>query len=74
MMISGFLEMPVTVIYGYSSANVRKWFGIGATDSYWHKTRREAEIRRDHWAKPWGKAVEAAKGGRRLFSAFEARR
>ncbi len=74
MMISGFLEMPVTVTYGYFSANVRKWSGTGATDRYWPKTPLEAEIRRDHWPKPWGKAAEAAKGSRRLSSAFEAPR
>jgi len=63
MMISGFLEMPVTVPCGCSSANVRKWSGTGAMDRYWPKTQREAEIFRDHWPKPWGKTAEAAKGG-----------
>ncbi len=43
MMISGFLEMPVTVTYGYSSANVPKWSGTGATDRYWPKTQLEFE-------------------------------
>ncbi len=74
MMISGFLEMPVTVTYGYSSANVRKSSVTGATDRYWPETQLEAEMRRDHWPKPWGKEAEAAKGVKRLSSAFEARR
>jgi hypothetical protein len=74
MMISGFFKMPVAITYGYSSANTRKWSATGATDWYWPKAQLEAEIRRDHWPKPWGKAAEAAKGSRRLSSAFEARR
>ncbi len=35
LMISGFLEMPVTVTYGSASDGPREWFGSGATDKYW---------------------------------------
>ena len=34
-MISGFLEIPVTVNYGSPSVNGRGWSGRGATDKYW---------------------------------------
>ena len=43
MMISGFLEMPVTVNYGTSSSSLPKWSGTGATDRYWPKTQLEFE-------------------------------
>jgi hypothetical protein len=35
IMISGFLEIPVTVTYGYSSVGLRQWFGSGITEKYW---------------------------------------
>jgi hypothetical protein len=34
-MISGFLEIPVTVNYDSRSLRVREWSGSGATDKYW---------------------------------------
>jgi hypothetical protein len=35
IMISGFLEMPVTVTYDSPSIRLREWSGSGATDKYW---------------------------------------
>lgn len=35
IMISGFLEIPVTVAYRSSSDRVPQWFGSGTTDKYW---------------------------------------
>ena len=35
IMISGFLEIPVIVIYGSPSVGLREWSGSGTTDKYW---------------------------------------
>ena len=35
IMVSGFLEMPVTVTYSSSSNSLHTWSGSGATDKYW---------------------------------------
>jgi len=43
MMISGFLEMPVTVTYGAPSDSARVWSGSGATDKYWPMSQLEFE-------------------------------
>jgi len=55
MMISEFLEMPVTITYGYSSANVPKWSGtgqrIGAGPRPSGKRKSAGTIGRSHGAK-----------------------
>jgi hypothetical protein len=43
IMISGFLEIPVTVTYSSPSANVRGWSGSGATDKYWPMSQLQFE-------------------------------
>ncbi len=43
IMISGFLEMPVTVTYGASSDGLREWSGVGATDKYWPMSQVQFE-------------------------------
>jgi hypothetical protein len=35
IMISGFLEIPVTVTYGYPSVGLCQWSGSGITEKYW---------------------------------------
>jgi hypothetical protein len=35
IMISGFLEIPVTVTYGSPSVGLRPWSGSGITEKYW---------------------------------------
>jgi hypothetical protein len=35
VMISGFLEIPVTVTYNPPSLGLRQWSGSGETDKYW---------------------------------------
>jgi len=42
-MISGFLEMPVTVTYGAPSERARVWSGSGATEKYWPMSQLEFE-------------------------------
>jgi hypothetical protein len=42
-MISGFLEIPVTVTYRASSESVPQWFGSGITDRYWPTSQIEFE-------------------------------
>ena len=42
-MISGFLEMPVTVTYGSPSASLPQWSGSGETDRYWPMSQLEFE-------------------------------
>ncbi len=41
-MISGFLEIPVTVIYG-SPGRLREWSGSGTTDKYWPMNQPQFE-------------------------------
>jgi len=41
-MISGFLEIPVTVIYG-SPGHLREWSGSGTTDKYWPMNQPQFE-------------------------------
>jgi hypothetical protein len=43
IMISGFLEIPVTVTYGYSSVGLRQWFGSGITEKYWPMNEAQFE-------------------------------
>ncbi len=43
IMISGFLEMPVTVTYGSYSGSSRLWSGSGATDKYWPMSQLQFE-------------------------------
>ena len=43
IMISGFLEMPVTVTYGPPSDGPRVWSGGGATDKYWPMSQLQFE-------------------------------
>ncbi len=43
LMISGFLEMPVTVAYGPPSGRLREWFGVGETDRYWPMSQLQFE-------------------------------
>ncbi len=42
-MVSGFLEMPVTVAYGPYSGGPREWSGSGATDKYWPMSQLQFE-------------------------------
>ena len=42
VMISGFLEIPVTVTYG-SSGRLREWTGSGTTDKYWPMNQPQFE-------------------------------
>jgi len=43
VMVSGFLEIPVTVTYGISSVHVCEWSGSGGTDKYWHRSQLQFE-------------------------------
>ena len=43
IMISGFLEIPVTVTYGSSTVSLPLWSGSGATDKYWPMSPLEFE-------------------------------
>lgn len=43
LMVSGFLEIPVTVTYGFPSVNVCEWSGNGATDKYWPMSQVQFE-------------------------------
>ncbi len=43
VMISGFLEIPVTVTYGSQSASLPQWSGSGVTDKYWPMSPLEFE-------------------------------
>ena len=43
IMKSGFLEIPVTVIYNPPSAGLREWSGNGITEKYWPMTPPEFE-------------------------------
>ena len=42
-MISGFLEIPVTVTYRSPSKGMPQWFGNGITDKYWPASQVEFE-------------------------------
>ncbi len=43
VMISGFLEIPVTINYGSPSGSLREWSGSGVTDKYWPMSPLEFE-------------------------------
>jgi hypothetical protein len=43
IMISGFLEIPVTVTYNSPSVGLRDWFGSGITEKYWPMNQFEFE-------------------------------
>ena len=43
IMISGFLEIPVTIDYDPPSLRVRKWSGSGATNKYWPMSQLQFE-------------------------------
>ncbi len=43
VMISGFLEIPVTVTFGPPSGGACEWSGSGATDKYWPMSQLEFE-------------------------------
>ncbi len=43
IMISGFLEIAVTVTYGSASDGPREWSGSGATDKYWPMNQPQVE-------------------------------
>jgi hypothetical protein len=43
IMISGFLEIPVTVTYNSPSVGLRDWFGSGVTDKYWPMNQLQFE-------------------------------
>ena len=43
IMISGFLEIPVSVTYGSPSASLPQWSGSGATDKYWPMSQLQFE-------------------------------
>lgn len=43
LMISGFLEVPVTVTFGDPSFHAREWSGSGATDKYWPVSQLQFE-------------------------------
>ena len=43
IMISGFLEIPVTVTYNPSSVGLREWSGSGVTDKYWPMNQPQLE-------------------------------
>ena len=43
IMVSGFLEIPVTVTYGSSVVSLPQWSGNGATDKYWPMSQLEFE-------------------------------
>jgi hypothetical protein len=42
-MISGFLEIPVTVNYDSPSLRLREWSGSGATNKYWPMSQLQFE-------------------------------
>ena len=43
IMISGFLEIPVTVTYNPPSVRLRKWSGSNVTDKYWPMNQPQLE-------------------------------
>lgn len=43
IMISGFLEIPVTVTYNPPSVGLREWSGSGVTDKYWPVNQHQFE-------------------------------
>lgn len=43
MMISGFLEIPVTVTFGSPSDSLAQWSGSGVTEKYWPMGQLEFE-------------------------------
>ena len=43
VMISGFLEIPVTVSYSSPTVKVCEWSGSGETDKYWPMSQLEFE-------------------------------
>jgi hypothetical protein len=43
IMISGFLEIPVTVTYGSPSVGLRQWSGSGITENYWPMNQPQFE-------------------------------
>jgi len=43
LMISGFLEIPVTVTYNSPSVGMRAWSGSGATNKYWPMSQLQFE-------------------------------
>ena len=43
IMISGFLEIPVIVIYGSPTVGLREWSGSGTTDRYWPMNQLQFE-------------------------------
>jgi hypothetical protein len=43
IMISGFLEIPVTVTYNSPSVGLRDWSGSGVTDKYWPMNQPQFE-------------------------------
>ena len=42
-MISGFLEIPVTINYDSPAVRVREWSGSGATNKYWPMSQLQFE-------------------------------
>jgi len=43
IMISGFLEIPVTVTYNSPSVGLGDWFGSGITEKYWPMNQPQFE-------------------------------
>jgi hypothetical protein len=43
IMISGFLEIPVNIVYERPSNGVDKWYGSGETDKYWPMNQPQLE-------------------------------
>jgi hypothetical protein len=43
IMISGFLEIPVSLTYNSPSIELREWFGSGLTDKYWPMNQLQFE-------------------------------
>jgi hypothetical protein len=43
IMISGFLEIPVTITYNSASAGLHDWSGSGVTEKYWPMNQPQFE-------------------------------